>query len=144
MAAKVWKVLLVIAVFCNICAFAAIRRPLNSFVRHYERLDYNLKDFHSRVRRSVVSSPYAISDLKFKAFGKQLHIRLRKDHTIFSPEYSIVDGYGKPIEVDLSNFVEGDVKGNFGSYVHGVVHKGRFQGWAFFIIVPFRKQWKSS
>jgi len=128
MAAVVQKYIWLIAIFCSLSALATIRRPLNSYIRHYERLDYNLKDFHSRVRRSVISSPFAISDLKFKAFGKQFHIRLRKDHAIFSPEYSIVDGHGEPINVDLSKFVEGDVKGHFGSYVHGVVHKGRFQG----------------
>lgn len=104
------------------------RRPLNSFIRHYERLDYNLKEFHTRVRRSAVSSPFAISDLKFRAFGKDFQIRMRKDHTIFTPEARIEDGGGKPITFDTGNFVEGDVKGHFGSYVHGAVKKGRFIG----------------
>lgn len=128
MAEKMWKVVSVLAVFCIFWVSASSRRPLNSFIRHYERLDYDLRDFHSRVRRSVVSSPFAISDLKFKAFGKQFQIRLRRDHTIFTNEYSIVDGHGEPINIDVTNFVEGDVKGYFGSYVHGVVNKGRFQG----------------
>ena len=126
--ARMAKGLSFIVLVCSLSTVSSIRRPLNSYIRHYERLDYNLKDFHSRVRRSVITSPFAISDLKFKAFGKQFHIRLRKDHSIFSSEYSIVDGHGEPIGVDLSKFVEGDVKGHFGSYVHGVVHKGRFQG----------------
>ena len=128
MAAMMLKLLCVVAIFCSFSTHAAVRRPLNSFIRHYERLDYELKDFHSRTRRSIITSPFAISDLKFKAFGKQFHIRLRKDHAIFTPEYSITDGHGKPIDVDLGKFMEGDVKGHFGSYVHGVVHKGRFQG----------------
>ena len=128
MTSRMGKYLWLFAIFCALPVFASVQRPLNSYIRHYERLDYSLKDFHSRVRRSVITSPFAISELKFKAFGKQFHIRLRKDHSIFSPEYSIVDGHGKPISVDLAKFVEGDVKGHFGSYVHGVVHKGRFQG----------------
>ncbi len=82
-------------------------RPLNAFIRHHERLDYNLKDFHSRVRRSTISSPFAISDLHFKAFGKNFHIRLRKDHTIFTPDAKIVDGNGKAIRFDPNEFVEG-------------------------------------
>ena len=128
MEVRMWKVAAIIVVLCSISAFGLIRRPLNSFIRHHETLDYSLRDFHSRIRRSVVSSPFTISDLKFKAFGKQIHIRLRRDHTIFSSDYSILDGHGKPIDISTANFVEGDIKGHFGSYVHGAVKNGRFQG----------------
>ena len=127
-AAKMLKLSFMIIVCCSISTLASKRRPLNSFIRHHERLDYNLQEFHSRVRRSTISSPFGISDLVIKAFGKELHLRLRRDHTIFSPEYKITDGRGQPIKFDPGNFVEGDVKGYFGSYVHGAVKRGRFQG----------------
>ena len=119
----------ILTIWCAF-TFAKVRRPLNTFVRHFETLDYDLTEFHSRHRRSIASSPFSITDLHFKAYGKPFHVRLRRDHSIFTSESRIVDGQGRHIPFDTSMFVEGDVvgKGNHGSYVNGVVKRGRFEG----------------
>lgn len=58
---------------------------LNEYISHYETLDYDTKHIHAshtRAKRSVTKDHHVY--LKFKAHGRDFHIRLNRDLQTFS------------------------------------------------------------
>lgn len=107
---------------------ADARKPLNSFIRHHETLNYNVSDVHHRSKQALEISPYADVSIRFKAHYKDFRMHLRRNHFIFGKDFKIIDGFGNAIPYDHSRFVHGDVEGHIGSYVIGKIDNGRFEG----------------
>lgn len=62
-----------------------IGKRLNEYISHYETLSYDEKDVHAshnRAKRSITKDPHVY--LKFNAYGKRFHIRLKRDLNTFS------------------------------------------------------------
>ena len=108
--------------------FGTSRKPLNSFIRHHERLSYDVSDVHARTRRAIELSPHADVAIKFEAHNKNFSMHLRRNHFIFAKEFKIVDGFGENVPYDYSRFVHGNVEGHHRSYVMGKIDDGRFEG----------------
>lgn len=110
------------------CSNTPSKKPLNSFIRHHDRLSYDTADVHHRMKRALDLSPFANVQIKFKAMDKNFTLHLRRNHDIFAPDFKIIDGHGNKIDYDYSRFVHGDVEGYHKSHVIGKVHEGRFEG----------------
>lgn len=60
-------------------------KRLNEYISHYETLSYDERHIHAshnRAKRSVTKDPHVF--LKFKAHGRNFHIRLKRDVSTFS------------------------------------------------------------
>lgn len=58
---------------------------MNEYISHYETLSYDERHIHAshnRAKRSVTKDPHVF--LKFKAHGRNFHIRLKRDVSTFS------------------------------------------------------------
>lgn len=125
------KIAILFAVVISVCITeisADARKPLNSFIRHHETLNYDVADVHYRSKRALDMSPHADVSIKFKAHNKDFRMHLQRNHFIFGKDFKIVDGFGNAIPYDYSRFVHGDVEGHIGSYVIGKIDNGRFEG----------------
>lgn len=114
--------------FVTILCFVYCKKPLNNFIRHHERLNYDTDDVHRRMKRALDLSPFANVQIKFKAMSKNFTLHLRRNHDVFAPDFKIIDGFGNQIHYDYSRFVHGDVEGYHKSHVIGKVQDGRFEG----------------
>ncbi|XP_065646645.1 disintegrin and metalloproteinase domain-containing protein 10 isoform X2 [Hydra vulgaris] len=106
------------------------KQPLNSFIRHHEKITYDTEDVHRRSRRALELSPYANVHLKFNAFNRNFTLHMRRNHEIFASDFKIVDGLGNKIDYDYSRFFQGEVEGfhQGKSHVLGKIDDGRFEG----------------
>lgn len=120
---------MIVLLFIYLSQTLAVKEPLNSFIRHHERLNYDLSDVHRRTRRALEISPFANVHIQFPAFGMNLTLHLKMDHEIFSEGFKIVDGHGSPIDFDYSRFYKGEVEGfDRRSHCLGKIDGGRFEG----------------
>lgn len=58
---------------------------MNEYISHYETLSYDERHIHAshnRAKRSITKDPHVF--LKFKAHGRNFHIRLKRDISTFS------------------------------------------------------------
>lgn len=117
-----------ICTLLTVVQISAVKKPLNNFIRHHERLNYDTEDVDRRVRRAIDLSPYANVHIKFKAHNLNFTLHTRRNHHIFAKDFKIVDGFGNRIHYDFSKFIHGDVEGFPRSYVTGKIEKGRFEG----------------
>uniref|UniRef100_A0A336LXA8 ADAM10 endopeptidase n=1 Tax=Culicoides sonorensis TaxID=179676 RepID=A0A336LXA8_CULSO len=102
---------------------------LNEYISHYEILDYDRDHIHSshlRAKRSVTTNHQV--DFKFKAHGRNFHLRLKRDIQTFSDNLVVVDSVNGPINVDSSHIYHGTVMGDAKSHVFGSLHDGLFEG----------------
>jgi len=107
----------------------SVKEPLNTFIRHHEKLSYDTADIHKRTKRALELSPFANVEIKFTAFDHNFTLHLTRNHELFSPDFKIVDGNGNHLDYDYSRFYQGDVEG-FAirkSHCMGKVHDGRFK-----------------
>uniref|UniRef100_A0A336M3J2 ADAM10 endopeptidase n=1 Tax=Culicoides sonorensis TaxID=179676 RepID=A0A336M3J2_CULSO len=103
-------------------------RRLNEYISHYETLDYDINHIHAshtRAKRSVTKDHHV--NLKFKAHGRDFHIRLKRDLHTFSDNL-VVDSTNGPLNVDTSHIYHGEVVGDSKSHVFGSLHDGVFEG----------------
>ncbi len=103
------------------------RTPLNEFVQHYETLNYATKP--KLYRRDTEASVGKTHFLEFTAHGRKFELSLRPDTKTIAPDAEILDGDGKRIDFDQNSLLIGEVIGEPGSIVHGVLHEdGLFTG----------------
>ncbi|XP_028407734.1 disintegrin and metalloproteinase domain-containing protein 10-like [Dendronephthya gigantea] len=102
--------------------------PLNDFVRHFETLNYAAKP--KLYRRDTQRSLGKTQFLVFNAHGRKFQLMLWPDTKALAPDAEILDGDGKKIEFDRDSLLTGEVVGEPGSIVHGVLHQdtGLFTG----------------
>jgi len=88
-------------------------RRLNEYIRHYETLSYPVEEVHRshlRTRRSI--SRDSTVTLKFRAHGKDFHIRLKRDLTTFSNNLIIEEPAGdRRDDADISHIYQGNLVG---------------------------------
>jgi len=96
-----------------IVALFVTARRLNEYIRHYETLSYPVEEVHRshlRTRRSI--SRDSTVTLKFRAHGKDFHIRLKRDLTTFSNNLVIEEPAGdRRDNVDISHIYQGNLVG---------------------------------
>ncbi|XP_071564926.1 disintegrin and metalloproteinase domain-containing protein 10 isoform X1 [Temnothorax nylanderi] len=105
-------------------------RRLNEYIRHYETLSYPVEEVHRshlRAKRSINRD--STVTLKFRAHGKDFHIRLKRDLTTFSNNLIIEGSTGeRQYNADISHVYQGNLVGEPGSHVFGSVSDGVFYG----------------
>ena len=99
---------------------------LGKFIKHFEPLNYDRRSVHANHKKAVSNGNHY--DMHFDAFGLRHKLRVKKDEGLLTRDAIIQDGDGKPIELDHSSFVTGEIVGEPGSKVHGVVKDGAFRG----------------
>ncbi|KAK3728250.1 hypothetical protein QZH41_019619 [Actinostola sp. cb2023] len=105
---------------------SSVEETLSKFITHFEPLNYDTKAVHE-THKSAVSRGLDYL-MQFDAFGLRHKLRLKKDDKLFTPDAVIEDGNGNPIAIDHNSFITGEIVGEPGSKVHGVVEHGRFRG----------------
>ncbi|EFN65682.1 ADAM 10 [Camponotus floridanus] len=104
-------------------------RRLNEYIRHYETLSYPVEEVHRshlRAKRSINRD--STVTLKFRAHGKDFHIRLKRDLTTFSNNLIIEGSTGEKHYDSISHIYLGNLVGEPGSHVFGSVSDGVFHG----------------
>ncbi|XP_046420360.1 disintegrin and metalloproteinase domain-containing protein 10 isoform X1 [Neodiprion fabricii] len=104
-------------------------RRLNEYIRHYEPLSYSTEDVHRahlRAKRSVAQDNPVI--FKFRAHGRDFHIRLKRDITTFSNNLVILGPSGEEEDLDTSHIYHGHILGEAESHVFGSISNGVFHG----------------
>ncbi|KAG9489425.1 hypothetical protein GDO78_005414 [Eleutherodactylus coqui] len=102
---------------------------LNSYVRHYEGLSYDMDSLHQKHQRAkrAVSHEEQFVNLDFHAHGRQFSLRMKKDTSLFSPDFKLEMG-GETLPYDTSHIYTGQLYGEHGTLSHGSVLNGRFEG----------------
>ncbi|XP_044005029.1 disintegrin and metalloproteinase domain-containing protein 10 isoform X2 [Aphidius gifuensis] len=104
-------------------------RQLNEYIRHYEPLSYSTEKLHSNHMRAKRSTSRDNSiNLKFRAHGKDFHIRLKRDTSTFSDNLIVEGPSGDIEEVDVSNQYSGSIVDEHKSEVFGSIIDGIFEG----------------
>ncbi|GAB1863578.1 ADAM10 endopeptidase [Camponotus japonicus] len=104
-------------------------RRLNEYIRHYETLSYPVEEVHRshlRAKRSINRD--STVTLKFRAHGRDFHIRLKRDLTTFSNNLIIEGSTGEKHYDSISHIYLGNLVGEPGSHVFGSVSDGVFHG----------------
>lgn len=97
----------------SIVAFVTARR-LNEYIRHYETLSYPVEEVHRshlRAKRSINRD--STVTLKFRAHGRDFHIRLKRDLTTFSNNLIIEGSTGERQYDSISHIYLGNLVGTF-------------------------------
>ncbi|XP_061414243.1 disintegrin and metalloproteinase domain-containing protein 10-like [Lethenteron reissneri] len=105
-------------------------QALGSYIRRYEGLSYDTEDVHTqheRVRRAALGRQTAQLSLRFSAYGRDFHLRLRRDVSLFVDDFR-VETSGVEETYDTSHIYTGSLHGEPGSRCHGSVLGGRFEG----------------
>lgn len=103
--------------------------PLNKYIRHYEGLSYDteaLHNSHQRAKRALSPQDRTVH-LNFHAHGRQFNLQMKKDTTLFSPDF-VIEVSGEEEPIDTSHIYSGEVFGEKGTLTHGSVVDGRFEG----------------
>lgn len=112
----------------HIVAFVTARR-LNEYIRHYETLSYPVEEVHRshlRAKRSINRD--STVTLKFRAHGRDFHIRLKRDLTTFSNNLIIEGSTGEKHYDSISHIYLGNLVGMFTKkkwYLHEIFHQSR-------------------
>ena len=105
-------------------SYAKTNVPLNEFINHYEPLTYPGKLLRAADRQ--LGRTY---HLGFAAHGRTFELNLRLDTSTLAPDAQIVDGDEKSIGFDRDSLFVGELVGEPGSRVHGILHAdGTFTG----------------
>lgn len=118
--------LLGILISCLSISLSSADTSLGKFIKHFEPLNYDTKAVHSSHQKAILEGNHY--DIQFDAFGLRHKLRIKQDHELFTPDATIQDGDGKPIKIDHSSFITGEIVGEPGSKVHGVMNDGAFRG----------------
>ncbi|XP_022109880.1 disintegrin and metalloproteinase domain-containing protein 10-like [Acanthaster planci] len=100
---------------------------LSPFIRHYEMLNYDLEAVHQQHRRAVRSLEQSNVELKFTAHSRDFHLRLKRDTSVFLPSVTLETSNGDEVP-EVNYFYSGELAGETGSYCHGSIVDGLFQG----------------
>uniref|UniRef100_A0A8C4PX65 Peptidase M12B propeptide domain-containing protein n=1 Tax=Eptatretus burgeri TaxID=7764 RepID=A0A8C4PX65_EPTBU len=103
-------------------------RPLGPFLLHHEGLTYDtvaLHRHHKRAQRTTPSSqPLALA---FRAYGRDFRLRLKRDSSMFTEDFTLETTEGVTTQ-ELSHLYSGHLEGENGSFCHGAITDGRFEG----------------
>ncbi|XP_044135639.1 disintegrin and metalloproteinase domain-containing protein 10 [Bufo gargarizans] len=102
---------------------------LNNYIKHYEGLSYDMDSLHQKHQRAkrAISNEDQFVHLDFHAHGRQFNLRMKKDVSLFSPDFKLEMG-GETLPYDTSHIYTGQLFGEHGTLSHGSVLNGRFEG----------------
>lgn len=86
----------------------------------------SLHQKHQRAKRAVSHEDQFLL-LDFHAHGRQFNLRMKRDTSLFSDEFK-VETSNKVLDYDTSHIYTGHIYGEEGSFSHGSVIDGRFEG----------------
>lgn len=86
----------------------------------------SLHQKHQRAKRAVSHEDQFVH-LDFHAHGRQFNLRMKKDLSLFSPDFKLEIG-GETLHYDTSHIYTGQLFGEHGTLSHGSVLNGRFEG----------------
>uniref|UniRef100_A0A2K5SIS8 Disintegrin and metalloproteinase domain-containing protein 10 n=1 Tax=Cebus imitator TaxID=2715852 RepID=A0A2K5SIS8_CEBIM len=114
---------------CSLFFIGQYGNPLNKYIRHYEGLSYNVDSLHQKHQRAkrAVSHEDQFLRLDFHAHGRHFNLRMKRDTSLFSDEFK-VETSNKVLDYDTSHIYTGHIYGEEGSFSHGSVIDGRFEG----------------
>ncbi|KAM7152609.1 disintegrin and metalloproteinase domain-containing protein 10 [Macrochelys suwanniensis] len=120
-----------IILFCSWAAGAGGQygNPLNKYIKHYEGLSYDVDSLHQkhqRAKRAVLHEDQFLH-LNFHAHGRHFNLRMKRDTSLFSDDFK-VEISNKVVDYDTSHIYTGHIYGEQGSFSHGSVIDGRFEG----------------
>nr|KAF6498796.1 ADAM metallopeptidase domain 10 [Molossus molossus] len=103
--------------------------PLTKYIRHYEGLSYDVDSLHQKHQRAkrAISHEEQFLRLDFHAHGRHFNLRMKRDTSLFSDEFK-VETSNKVLDYDTSHIYTGHIYGEEGSFSHGSVIDGRFEG----------------
>ncbi|XP_078054184.1 disintegrin and metalloproteinase domain-containing protein 10-like [Mustelus asterias] len=112
---------------------------LNPLIKRFEGLSYDrdvIGSQHFQVKRSLHEEEPSIHlrfaahqtiHLRFTAHQRKFHLRLKRDWSMFTEDFRMKTGSGLE-SADLSHIYSGDLQGDRGSFCHGSIIDGRFEG----------------
>ncbi|XP_071788562.1 disintegrin and metalloproteinase domain-containing protein 10-like isoform X2 [Asterias amurensis] len=103
-------------------------QPLGPFIRYHETLNYDLSEVHQQHTRAARSLGRPTVSLSFTAHQRDFKLRLTRDTSAFLPDFTLVTSDGEEQSPDVSYFYSGDLEDEPGSYCHGSITDGLFQG----------------
>ncbi|XP_019622694.1 PREDICTED: disintegrin and metalloproteinase domain-containing protein 10-like isoform X1 [Branchiostoma belcheri] len=122
------RVLTVLVVLGLVIA-ADAGRKLNQYIHHFEPLNYDTAELHTRHQRAK-RSPHLHEQfvhLEFHSHGRHFNLRLKRDTSIFSPNFKLETEHGEE-DYDTSHIYSGGLYGYPDTVAHGSIIEGRFEG----------------
>ncbi|CAH1251336.1 ADAM10 [Branchiostoma lanceolatum] len=116
-------------VVLGLVAAADAGRKLNQYIHHFEPLNYDTADLHTRHQRAKRSTNLheQFVHLEFHAHGRHFNLRLKRDTSIFSPDFKLETENGEE-DYDTSHIYSGGLYGYPDTVAHGSIIDGRFEG----------------
>ncbi|XP_066551805.1 disintegrin and metalloproteinase domain-containing protein 10 [Amia ocellicauda] len=126
---NVIECLLLVLLFYSDIPRAGALKAISPFIRHYERLSYDLEVVHKNHERAkrATQEHQRVLQLDFRAYQRTFCLRLRRDTTAFSEDFRIHLQNGSQA-ADLSHIYSGELEDERGSICHGSVLQGQFEG----------------
>ncbi|XP_035670320.1 disintegrin and metalloproteinase domain-containing protein 10-like isoform X3 [Branchiostoma floridae] len=128
MIVRVFSVLVVL----GLVAAADAGRKLNQYIHHFEPLNYDTADLHTRHQRAKRSANLheQFVHLEFHAHGRHFNLRLKRDTSVFSPDFKLQTENGEE-DYDTSHIYSGGLYGYPDTVAHGSIIDGRFEGFVY-------------
>ncbi|XP_071788255.1 disintegrin and metalloproteinase domain-containing protein 10-like [Asterias amurensis] len=101
---------------------------LDRFIKHYETLNYDVKELHLKHERARRSAPGETSvHLDFNAHGRDFKLRLKRGAPFLSPDLIVVTSEGARHNQPDYLYI-GELEGESDTKCHGSILKGHFSG----------------
>ncbi|XP_078578762.1 disintegrin and metalloproteinase domain-containing protein 10-like isoform X1 [Branchiostoma floridae x Branchiostoma japonicum] len=107
-------------------------RKLNQYIHHFEPLNYDTADLHTRHQRAKRSANLheQFVHLEFHAHGRHFNLRLKRDTSVFSPDFKL-QTENREEDYDTSHIYSGGLYGYPDTVAHGSIIDGRFEGFVY-------------
>ncbi|XP_071138176.1 disintegrin and metalloproteinase domain-containing protein 10-like isoform X2 [Mytilus edulis] len=100
------------------------QKSLDTYIKHYEELDYSTTDLHQSHLRTKRSLSDKKLRFRFNAFKRDFNLVLEPDKSVFTKD-AWLDKHGP---LDTSHIYRGTEEGTGGSSVFGYIVDGHFRG----------------
>ncbi|PIK52447.1 putative disintegrin and metalloproteinase domain-containing protein 10 isoform X1 [Apostichopus japonicus] len=103
---------------------------LSPLIRGYDVLTYDTDHVHEQHKRAIRSPDEHQVELRFNALGSNFQLQLEPDPTVITNNFAFVTSDGAEIKqmADAVHFYRGRIADVPGSFVHGSIVDGAFQG----------------
>ncbi|XP_052097567.1 disintegrin and metalloproteinase domain-containing protein 10-like isoform X2 [Mytilus californianus] len=107
-----------------VCVYHTEQKSLDTYIKHYEELDYSTSELHQSHLRTKRSLSDKKLRFKFSAFKRDFNLVLEPDKLVFTKD-AWLDKHGP---LDTSHIYRGTEEGSGGSSVFGYIVDGHFRG----------------
>ncbi|XP_066492510.1 disintegrin and metalloproteinase domain-containing protein 10-like [Tiliqua scincoides] len=98
-----------------------------SFIKHYERIYYDTAALDKIHQEAKLKEDGSVVLLEFQAYQRIFKLRLRRDMSVFAKGFQITRK-GALGPMDVSFIYSGELQGEPGSFCHGSIINGLFEG----------------